>query len=236
MSCEEVGAYIRLICHQWNRGSIPVQPDKQQRLAGGSVSADVVAKFKLCPDGELRNDRLEFERSKQADFRAKQAEKGRKSGLARSKNHGTTVEPRLNHGLIPVEPTHEPETNSPSPSPSPSVCSLLPVREVPALAQVLAEAGRIGLAEWKAKDWFDEMESVGWKDYQGRDVRKWQPMLARVKTKWEADGRPSSPPKSKAYDNGSSKPNPRNEGCYQSKTDFEEVVRRKELVQKMGRP
>lgn len=120
LSTEEVGAYIRLLCHQWNRGSIPVEPEKQHRLAGGSVSADVIAKFELCQDGNLRNQRLEVEREKQRIYREKQAEKGRKSGDSRRQETQTAAEPRLNHGSATVEPTHEHRLNLPFPSPFPS--------------------------------------------------------------------------------------------------------------------
>lgn len=66
-------------------------------------------------------------------------------------------------------------------------------RVIPAWEEVELHANRIGLAHWKAKDWFDEMESIGWKDWQGRDIQRWQSAMARVKTKWEADGRPQGP-------------------------------------------
>lgn len=116
MSTDEVGAYIRLLCHQWNRGSIPVKPNRQQRLAGGSVSGAVLAKFKLGRDGLLRNERLEFERQKQSKFRESQRQKGILSGQSRR----TPVEPRLNPGLTRVEPRAVgTQLNSPSPSPSP---------------------------------------------------------------------------------------------------------------------
>lgn len=59
---------------------------------------------------------------------------------------------------------------------------------------VKANALQIGLAEWKARDFFDEMEGCGWLDYNRRPIRKWQNVLNRVKVKWEADGRPSQPP------------------------------------------
>lgn len=120
MTTADVGAYIRLLCHQWNRGSIPVEPEKQQRLAGGSVSVDVIAKFKVCQDGLLRNERLEVERKKQSDFRRKQSEKGIKSGESRR----NSIEQRFNRGSTVVEPRAvEPDVNSPSPSPSPSSSS-----------------------------------------------------------------------------------------------------------------
>jgi hypothetical protein len=66
--------------------------------------------------------------------------------------------------------------------------------EQPSIDEVLMEAQRIGLAEWKARDWFNEMEGCGWLDYNHRPIKAWRAVLARVKVKWEADGRPKSPP------------------------------------------
>jgi hypothetical protein len=66
--------------------------------------------------------------------------------------------------------------------------------EQPGIEEVLIEAQRIGLAEWKARDWFNEMEGCGWLDYNHRPIRAWRAVLARVRAKWEADGRPSQPP------------------------------------------
>ena len=121
MSQAEVGAYIRLLCHQWNRGSIPVGTEKLERLAGGSVSDEVLLKFPVGEDGARKNARLELEREKQNRYREMQREKGIASGKARHFNHGsTTVQPSLNHGSTAVEIRLEPEGNSPSPSPSPS--------------------------------------------------------------------------------------------------------------------
>ena len=98
LSQAEVGAYIRLLCHQWNRGSIPV---------------DVLAKFRLHEDGTLKNERLEAVRAASDAFRDKQAEKGRKSAEKRANmaNRGSTaVQPG-------GQPNGQPEANSPSPSP-----------------------------------------------------------------------------------------------------------------------
>ena len=121
MSQADVGAYIRLLCWQWNRGSIPVRTENQQRITGGPVSDDVISKFTPCPDGLLRNDRLEQEREKQTQYRERQRVKGIQSGKARSKARSKHREPRFNHGStsVPttVEPAYEPQTNSPSPSP-----------------------------------------------------------------------------------------------------------------------
>ncbi len=55
----DVGAYIRLLCVQWDRGSIPDDSEKLKRLAGGKVSADVLSKFPLSSDGQRQNHRME---------------------------------------------------------------------------------------------------------------------------------------------------------------------------------
>lgn len=71
----------------------------------------------------------------------------------------------------------------------------------PTLGEVLGRAGIIGLAPWRAKDWWDEMDGCGWVDYQGRPIRNWQSAMNRVKTKWESDGRPTGPPKPRNQSN-----------------------------------
>jgi uncharacterized protein YdaU (DUF1376 family) len=101
MSTKEVGAFIRLLCFQWSKGKIPSDEKKLSRIAGCNVTLDVLAKF---PDG--MNQRLEDERVKQGEYRAKQSAKGQLSALARA-NRGSTV----------VQPSVEPQGNSPSPSP-----------------------------------------------------------------------------------------------------------------------
>ena len=126
MSQAEVGQLIRLLCHQWNRGSIPVETEKQQRLAGGCVSVDVLAKFDECEDGLLRNIRLESVRTEKGKFLQSQsvkgklsAEKRRLDALERQKQvnqNSTAVEPVLQPD---DQPHHQPEFNSPSPSPTP---------------------------------------------------------------------------------------------------------------------
>jgi len=211
MSNEERGLFITLLCRQWTQGH--VTPDEVARL--GSTMAQpslnhVLTKFEPGADSNLRNPRLEGERVKQNAFRALQSEKGKASARARS-NHGSTQPPTA------VQPGGAPKLNSPSPSPSPSPLQereqgehgdlnhgSTPVQagssqnvNPPSLQEVLTRATFMGLAAWKAEDWFNEMESCGWLDFQHRPVVKWQPLLNRVKSKWEADGRPSGPPAGK---------------------------------------
>jgi uncharacterized protein YdaU (DUF1376 family) len=125
MSQEEVGQFIRLLCHQWNRGSIPVETEKQQRLAGGCVSVDVLDKFDHCEDGLLRNKRLESVRTEKGKFLQSQSAKGKLSAEKRrlealerqsqSNQNSTAVEPVLQPD---DQPDTQPEFNSPSPSPN----------------------------------------------------------------------------------------------------------------------
>jgi len=69
---------------------------------------------------------------------------------------------------------------------------LCPAREIPAWEHVREFSRTIGLAEWKARDAFDRLESTGWRD-KGEAIQKWKPYFTRVKTWWEADGRPAGP-------------------------------------------
>ena len=120
MSQEEVGQFIRLLCHQWNRGSIPVGTEKQQRLTGGCVSVDVLAKFRLCEDGSLRNERLESVRTERGLFLQQQSIKGQQSAEKR-RLAASAIQPELNQTSTEVQPDTQPdgqpESNSPSPAP-----------------------------------------------------------------------------------------------------------------------
>ena len=77
-----------------------------------------------------------------------------------------------------------------------------PEVELPSWDEVKVEAVKIGLVEWKAKDFFDEMEAAGWKDRSNRYVQNWRALLSRVRTWWEADGRPMTPKKARRDRNG----------------------------------
>jgi uncharacterized protein YdaU (DUF1376 family) len=171
MSQEDVGSYIRLLCHQWSRGSIPVETEKQQRLAGGSISVDVLLKFPVGDDGLRRNPRLEEERAKQMQFRQKQREKGLKSAETRKMvNHGstavaTTVQP---DGQPNTQPDGQPEGNSPSPSPSTIIKKIADkppsVRfQKPTVEELTAEAIKIGLPLSEVDKFSNYYESNGWK-------------------------------------------------------------------------
>ena len=187
LSAADVGAYIRLLCYQWSRGAIPSEPEKLERVAGGKVSADVLAKF---PGG--KNARMEQEREKQAAFREDQRRKGIASGQARR-------EQRFNRGSTTVQPSPQPEgqpkSNSPSPSPSPSPSSvskeegegkLLPREscEVPDKPGAIAQTMTAGIPADFAGYVYDDWESRGGKDGGGNMV----PWLRYVTKRWAREG------------------------------------------------
>ena len=67
----EVGAYIRLLIHQWANGSINGDPN---RLPNGCANEWPMLEqfFPLCHDGRRRNPRLERERVSITEYKEKQ--------------------------------------------------------------------------------------------------------------------------------------------------------------------
>lgn len=125
MSAEEVGGYIRLLCHQWTKGGLPNDEPRLARMAGlmGSPSlAYVIAKFTLCNDGQLRHPRIEALRSERDAFLLKQAESGKRGAEARWKNGKPIGNPNGKPMPTPLATPMAnecPNDGSPSPSPSP---------------------------------------------------------------------------------------------------------------------
>ena len=169
MSQEEVGQFIRLLCHQWNRGSIPVETEKQQRLTGGCVSVDVLAKFRLCEDGSLRNERLESVRTERGLFLQQQSIKGQQSAEKR-RLAASAIQPELNQTSTEVQPDTQPdgqpEFNSPSPSPIVKKMADKPPStrfQKPTLEQLNTKADFIGLSTTEVDKFWNYYESNGWK-------------------------------------------------------------------------
>jgi uncharacterized protein YdaU (DUF1376 family) len=112
MTQNEVGAYILLLSHQWNHGSIPADVERQKNLAKGSVPAHVLTKFKASKNG-LRNQWLEGARRKQGEYREKQRQNGMASAQARrerSLHAGSTSLP----ANAPAKPNPLSSLSSPS--------------------------------------------------------------------------------------------------------------------------
>lgn len=188
MSAEEVGGYIRLLCHQWTKGGIPDDEDRAGRMAGllGSPSLRyVLAKFGKDPiDGLLKNARLEKIRADREAYLAAQRESGKKGAIHRWGNEkGGSEHDGDPIGKPMATPLATPMANgwqndgSPSPSPSPSkeLPKSLGLSESmgtkvprprfvkPTLDQLMAEADKRGVDQIEAEKFLDYYESNGWK-------------------------------------------------------------------------
>lgn len=75
MTLEQRGAYITLLCYQWDQDGLPNDKSTLAMLVGGNetVIEAVLYKFRECPDGKLRNHRLEKVREIQKEFGKKQS-------------------------------------------------------------------------------------------------------------------------------------------------------------------
>ena len=89
LSAEEVGAYMLLLCHQWDKGALPSSDRELLRIARTKMKVlEVVkGKFVLCDDGLLRNLRMEKEREKQASYKKQRSEDGKKGNEIRWQKH-----------------------------------------------------------------------------------------------------------------------------------------------------
>ena len=113
MDHAERGFYILLLALQWTQGGISKQDFI--RLGKGMAQPSlnhVRSKFKEGEDGLLRNQRMELERQKQADFRANRSESGKSGAAKRWHSHGSAITQPMANGMA--------KHSSPSPSPSPA--------------------------------------------------------------------------------------------------------------------
>lgn len=95
MTLTERGAYITLLCHQWDKGGVPGDDLVElSKILGCSlvttrqVWTRIAHKFFRDTKGIFRNRRLEKERAKQRRFRKSQSNKGKLS--AQRRNRGLT--------------------------------------------------------------------------------------------------------------------------------------------------
>ena len=84
-TCDQVGAYLRLLMYEWVNGSLPTKITHLARIARVDPrnmqkmwSAELAKKFTMDDANMYVNLRLERTREDQAKFRKSQAEKGRK--------------------------------------------------------------------------------------------------------------------------------------------------------------
>lgn len=126
MEPEEVGAYIRLLCHQWQHGGVPTDPQKIAKISGMKTTqlGGVLIKFAEDSDGFLKNPRMENIRAAIEEFRQRQAENGKRGGRPRVEETQAFPNPNpglsqpLSGGLAKQNPDESSHTHIQSHSPS----------------------------------------------------------------------------------------------------------------------
>lgn len=115
---EEVGAYIRLLCYQWDKGW--VSEEDFEALSGLELDRlkKVIKKFEKGTDGLFRNKRLEATRKEYIQYREKQSLNGKLGGRPpKAKETQAFLEEKPNETQDETQPKAK-KTSSPSPSPS----------------------------------------------------------------------------------------------------------------------
>ena len=214
MTLEEEGAYIRLLCYCWKNGHIPSDPEQLARLIGKGATIALAKKVSLMFENKggsrLVHDKLDELRIQRERWVEKSRQGGIKSGPIRKKlkeskdqtNH--PINHRSKGGSEMVDDCFEPKGNtSSSSSISHSLSGAIPSKN-----EVLAYAEQIGLAPWKAEDWWLDMETKGW--HMGTtEVRNWQAGLTRIRQYWETDRRPMQRPSRKSTNSSTNYQMPR---------------------------
>lgn len=184
MTNEEVGIYVRALCHQWESGGLSDLHLERLGLGlGFSGFPQIKAKFNLdSADGLWKNPRLESVRACQIEYRQKQAENGSKGGRPKG-----LANPSLTQGLSQTEPKKSSPTPSPSPTPNKSVETSF--AHAPSLAEIKAFAKVQGISESSAVRFWEHHEGNAlWQNKYGIAI-KWQTKLGS----WAAKDRETPP-------------------------------------------
>ena len=91
-SAEQVGAYIRLLCFQWETGYIPADVTMQARIAGCNKKAitEVLKKFVNTDKGFI-NERLETARQEQLKYKESKSNAGKIGNQKRWKKDNNVI-------------------------------------------------------------------------------------------------------------------------------------------------
>lgn len=119
MTLVERGAYVTLLAHEWDAGSVPALAPARARVLGCTPAQERKIWQALAPkfvlqDGAYINVRLEEERRKQAEYRRRQSDNGKASAQARKGNQPTNQRPNQKATTVqpPLQPDGQPNGNS----------------------------------------------------------------------------------------------------------------------------
>jgi len=226
MTAEEVGIYMRFLCHSWSKNGLE-NDEKRLSLLAGQCSGNAVAeavqvlkrKFEIGLDGRWRNQRQEEVRTNLELYRKQQSEKARKSWKNRpNKNHLND----LDKGRAAASAPALAGQCSPSPSPLNREREAelenphhFPEVSIPSWDEVKLWAEMDGVPEATAREFFDHENSFG--QWRAGGKINGMPINARNAMKvWFNRGK-----KINATNSKSSRPsNDRNAGTYNQDRDL----------------
>jgi len=93
MTDQEVGAYMKLLCHQWVNHGIPADQSRIEHLVSSSgddfkeVWMTLKSKFKKGDNGKLYNPRLEEIRAELKSYKQQKSDAGSAGAAARWEGH-----------------------------------------------------------------------------------------------------------------------------------------------------
>lgn len=136
MTDAQVGAYMRLLCYQWQEGSLPKDENLLARLAATNLETiqAILVKFKEGGDGKLRNKRMEDVRKSLISYRKSRSENGKLGGRGRKAQQKHMLSTSFS------DAKHNESLPSPIPSPSPNtnggdwvekICKAYPRHDAP---------------------------------------------------------------------------------------------------------
>jgi uncharacterized protein YdaU (DUF1376 family) len=193
LTLEEEGAYIRLVASCWQHGSIPADPEKCARLIGKGASTTlatvVQAMFQPDPNDstKLVHDRLDLEREKQANWRQKSAEGGKKSAEKRAANAKNKIDSpsKTKGGSRVVEPPHQPNANSSSSSSS-SNTPISPKPPAPPSLVLEVQESKPSLSpeQIEVGSWFNRRPTTPWSE---KELKTWAKIPKPIDSEdWQA--------------------------------------------------
>jgi uncharacterized protein YdaU (DUF1376 family) len=188
MSAEEVGAYIRLLCYQWENGSVPDDAEKLARIGGcsGNAVESLLNKFCIRSVSGLKNARMEEVRASMIENGEKKRANIAKRWAGVSKKSQNDPE-KYKSDTSTIQEEYKPDTNEAGSKIQNAYLSedrrqIIEEREThaceagagphPTEEQVLRHAAAYmpPIPETFAKSWWAESEGAGWIDRHKRPI------------------------------------------------------------------
>lgn len=157
---EQVGVYIRLLCHQADKGHITTHMIKTIARQNWESIED---KFVELPDGNFINVRLQQEMQKRKEY----AESRRRNRMG-EQHMSSHMNKTSSEGLIHMENENENENIKER-----GVGKTSHSTSAPSMEEVVEHFKSQGFSEEDGKNFWSHFESVGWEDTRGRLLKNW---------------------------------------------------------------